>query len=189
MLLMKHLTHQTSDNSLWVSLFWFLLRNKAHFHCMKRVRGMVPVKFLPPVFTRNSCSGNVPLYRQSFRKERVVSEDLPRFLSSHFALQPVHVDSEAQSWFYGPMCTHSSALNSSASQNTEDGNHWIALWTANFSLLFSLCPTLRVKSTRPHSFILHRKIECTTRDEPLTSASPVCLSPLPEYKWLLIKVS
>lgn len=33
MLLMKHLTHQPSDSTAWMSLFWFLLRNKAPFHC------------------------------------------------------------------------------------------------------------------------------------------------------------
>lgn len=104
-------------------------------------------------------------------------------------LQPVHVNSDAQPRFYGPTWTLGSALNSRASRMTEEGNCWIALLTANFFLKFSQCPTLRVKTSRPHSFILNRKKECTARDEQLTSASPVSLSPLPEYKWLLINVS
>lgn len=94
----------------------------------------VPVLFLPLVSTRNSCSGNVALYWQSFRKETVVSGDLPWFLPSHFMLQPVHVNSDAQPRFYGPTWTLGSALNSRASRMTEEGNCWIALLTANFFL-------------------------------------------------------
>lgn len=37
-----------------------------HGHPDGQVGEMVPVQFMPPVFTRNSCSGNAPSYFSSY---------------------------------------------------------------------------------------------------------------------------